>query len=164
LRRNNNVKLGHWVAGFVQSSRGLYGRLVYAGRISEKLPVGDYEEKYSGRRDAIYRKGDGGELYSLKPQYHPDKNQQDSDKSGYVFVFDTSSTWYFGASAPTLPPHLLDLAPSARDYNVHGATPHQIEAFGDWLRKSWEPGIHGAPRDAEGASCTSHQKLRTGVC
>lgn len=151
------AKVGDWVAGFLPRpyDRGL---LACAGRVAEVLPVGEYEEKYRGRSDAVYRERDDGTFERLNPGYHPKPKQQEKDLSGPVLVFDRKASWYFGENAPRLPEHLIDLAAAGRPIFVKGGTADRIEAFEAWLRGHWEPGVHGTPRDANpaiSAGCTT---------
>jgi hypothetical protein len=145
------AEVGHWVAGFLPRpyDRGL---LAYAGRIAEVLPVGEYEKRYRGRPDAVYRERNDGTFERLNPNYHATPEEQEKDLSGPVLVFDPNACWYFGENARHLPEHLIDLGAAGRPIFVKCRTPDRIEALEAWLRGHWEPGVHGTPRDAEPAS------------
>lgn len=147
-RIRRGAKEGDWVAGFLPRphERGL---LAYAGRVREVMPVGAYEKRFGGRRDAIYRQRPDGFFKRLKPEYHSVAGDFERDVSGPVLVFDRHATWYFGDHPQPLPEDLMHLAAAGRGHRVKGVGEADIARFERWLRRRWPPGIHGAPRNRE---------------
>jgi hypothetical protein len=140
-----SAKVGDWVAGFVPSPapRGL---VVWAGRVSRRLEVGDYEREFRGRADAVYQLKDDGTFERLRPDYHPEPDNMRKDLSAPVLVFDPSASWYFGARPLILPDDLMFLAAGGRGHRVNGATETDVEAFGTWLQQVSPPMIGKNPR------------------
>ena len=60
------ARVGEWVIGF-RPSPAPRGLVVWAGRVAQSLEVGDYERKYRGRSDAVYRAKVGGGYNRLQP-------------------------------------------------------------------------------------------------
>jgi hypothetical protein len=61
---------GDWVVGFFPKPepRGL---VAWAGRISRRVEIGDYEAEFRGRSDAVYRAKPNGEFKRLRPRLPP---------------------------------------------------------------------------------------------
>ncbi|WP_148560954.1 hypothetical protein [Magnetospira sp. QH-2] len=137
---------GDWVAGFFPSPhpRGL---LSYVGKVKAIIDVGNYERKYRGRSDAVYRQEPDDTFTRLQPEYHPSPNHKRKDLSGPVLIFDPAASWYFGNQPNSLPENLQHLSPHGRGHRVNGAAEGDVIELEKWLRKNWEPGVHGKPRD-----------------
>lgn len=138
-----SAQRGDWVVGFYpKEPRGL---VAWAGRISRRVEIGDYEAEFRGRSDAVYRAKPNGTFKRLRPDYHPGANEIRKDISSPVLVFDPVSTWYFGNQPKMLPDSLMSLAAKGRGYRVNGATDSDLASMRAWLETA-PPGIHGAPR------------------
>jgi hypothetical protein len=91
--------IGDWVVGFVPKPKRR-GHVAWAGRVSEVFPSGEYEKRFSGRQDAIYRLvgsaawGEQEVLVALRDDdYHADEPSRSRDRSGKnALVFDPF--WY----------------------------------------------------------------------
>ena len=135
---------GDWVVGFCpREPRGL---VAWAGRISRRVEIADYEEKFRGRSDAVYRAKRNGEFKRLRPDYHTAANDIRKDISAPVLVFDPASTWYFGNEPQMLSASLMSLAAKGRGYRVNGTVDDDPASMQAWLLKTAPPGIHGTPR------------------
>lgn len=123
---------GDWIVGFRRGSleRGL---VLWAGRVTEILPHGEYERAFRGRPDAIYREGSAGAYTRLAPDYHPTQAQMDRDLSGPVLVFDPQVSCYFHGQPIALPLNLAHLAPAGRGHRVSGTQPGDVARLEEWL-------------------------------
>jgi Nucleotide modification associated domain 3/Nucleotide modification associated domain 2 len=142
--------LGDWVIGFMPKRFG-YGRVVWAGRVSEILPMGQYRMRYPRRPDAIYTllrvTPDGGEvLERTGVGIHADKKSQERDKRGInALIF--REFWYWGGDAPPAPAKIAGLAYYRQGQTTRNAGPKEAEELEEWLSQ-WPSGVHGQPRDA----------------
>jgi hypothetical protein len=77
IRRCAHV--GEWVVGFVpRRINGGRVHVAWAGQIAESVPLGNYEKRFSGRGDAIYKLVESGLgeqqiLVPLRDDYHGDE-------------------------------------------------------------------------------------------
>jgi hypothetical protein len=134
-----------WVVGFYPGpeQRGL---VAWAGRISRRVEIGDYEAEFRGRSDAVYRAKRNGEFKRLRPDYHPGANDIRKDISAPVLVFDPASTWYFGNRPQMLPERLMSFAPKGRGHRVNEITDGDLAFMRAWLSETAPSCIHGTPR------------------
>jgi hypothetical protein len=147
IRRNASV--GDWVIGFVP--KGLKrSHVAWAGRVSEVIPLGEYEKRFSGRRDALYRLADDADgqqenLVPLREDYHADELSRSRDHSGKnALVFDPF--WYWGGVGIVAPEEISDMAHYYVGQSAKNSSPERIVVLKAWLRSVSEPGIHGEPR------------------
>ena len=141
-----SAKAGEWVAGFRPrpDDRGL---LVWAGRVADILDVAEYERRYRGRSDAVYRAMAGGGFKRLRPDYHPGEDEFRKDTSAPVLFFDREATWYFGREPRMLPESLMHLAAAGRGHRVSGVDDGDAAALRAWLTSLGPPGVQGRPSD-----------------
>lgn len=151
IRRN--ADLGDWVIGFAPKRFGV-GRVSWAGKVAEKLWLGDYQRKYPTRPDAVYRRsgelGPGGRetLVPLTRDYHADEKMRRRDwlgRNGLVF----NPVWYFGGNGVPAPPEIADLAHYFVGQSTKGSSEARASMLGGWLLSLSGPGILGQPRDRE---------------
>lgn len=141
---------GDWVMGFIPKRLGI-GRVAWVGCVKEVLPMGDYELRFRGRRDVIYSRigwyPDGREeLEHYGGSYHNSAKAMTRDARGRnALVFEPF--WYWGKDAPLAPKGLAELAHYYVGQTTRNTTPETIERLQKWVSQ-WEPGVHGAPRDA----------------
>jgi hypothetical protein len=81
------------------------GQIAWVDWVADDIPLEDYERKYTGRRDAIYRSSgraaDGGDiLQPLRDGYNVNRRQADL-RGKNVPVF--SPFWYLGGSGVATP-------------------------------------------------------------
>ena len=81
------AKVGDWVIGFMPKRFG--PRIVWAGRVSEILPMGQYRTRFPRRPDAIYRllkvTPDGREvLEHIGTGRHADQKSQETDQATFL--------------------------------------------------------------------------------
>lgn len=142
--------VGDWVIGFEPKRFGPPTRVVWAGRVSEKLLMGQYQMQYPRRRDAIYKllriTPDGQEvLEHIGVERHADMKSQESDKRGKnALIF--REFWYWGGNAPRATEEIARLAYYRQGQTTRGAGPREAEHIEKWLCQ-WTPGVHGRPRD-----------------
>ena len=143
---------GDWVIGFLPKNKGRdQGKVAWAGRVAEVLPLGGYQVRFPARFDAIYRKTaeswEGNEvLEPLRDDYHEDQRSRSRDLGGKnALVFDPF--WYWGAAAVTAPEFVADLAHYYVGQSTTNSTPARVAALVSWLWSMGDPGIHGEPRD-----------------
>jgi hypothetical protein len=142
------AKVGEWVVAFEPTALG--GKVAYAGQVSAVLPLGDYEKRYRGRRDAVYRAevlADGQTAFiSLLPEYHSEEGSRARDCNGVNgLVFDPF--WYWGRNAVEAPGEIADLAYHYVGQSTKNSSPTKIALLDEWLRSTGRPGVHGTPRD-----------------
>ena len=143
------AEVGDWVIGFMRKRFG--PRVIWAGRVSEILPMGQYYMRYSRRPDAIYNllriTPDGREvLEHIGVAIHADKKSQERDVRGKnALVF--REFWYWGENAPQAPARIARLAYYRQGQTTRGAGPKEAAHLEKWLSQ-WTPGVHGPPRDA----------------
>jgi putative DNA base modification enzyme with NMAD domain len=144
------ARVGEWVVGFVPKGLGR-GRVAWAGQIAKVIPLGEYERRFSGRQDAIYRLADSapGEqevLVPLRDDYHVDEKSRKRDRSGKnALVFNPF--WYWGGFGISAPDDIADLAHYYVGQAATNSSPKKIAFLEAWLRSVADPGIHGEPRD-----------------
>jgi hypothetical protein len=142
------AEVGDWVIGFMPKRFG--PRVVWAGRVSEILPMGRYRMRYPGRPDAIYHllkvTPDGREvLQHIGVAIHADQKSQERDKRGKnALIF--REFWYWGGDAPQPPEQIAQLAYYRQGTTTRGAGPREAEHLEKWLSQS-SPGVHGRPRN-----------------
>jgi hypothetical protein len=142
-----SAQRGDWVIGFLPKS--MPGRIAWVGQVADVLPLGEYEQKYTGRRDAIYRlnghAADGAEiLHPLRDDYHVDRRQTDfRGKNALVF----SRFWYWGGNGVGAPNDIRDWAHYHVGQSAKNSSPEKLARLEAWVRSMAEPGVHGATRD-----------------
>ena len=149
----SSAGIGDWVSGFMPGTTQR-GQLVWAGRVEQILPVGEYERRYRGRPDAVYRE-ENGSFLPLLPGYHDHLGQRRKDLSAPVLIFERGASWYFGAEPRGLPAELVHLAPSGQGHRVNGANEGDERKLEAWLQGVAKPGSRGRRRDAGPASSSS---------
>jgi hypothetical protein len=147
-----NADLGDWVIGFVP--KGIRrGHVAWVGRVSEVIPLGEYERRFSGRRDAIYRSaysaGGGHEtLIPLRDDYHSNQQDRARDHSGRnALLFNPY--WYWGGFGIPAPEEIADLAHYYVGQSAKNSSPEKIARLEAWARSVADPGIHGEPRNPQ---------------
>lgn len=152
------AKVGDWVLGFRPRPvpRGL---LIWAARVGQVVRIEDYEPRFRGRSDAVYRSDGRDGFFRLRPCYHPGNEQFRRDISAPVPVFDKHASWYFGRNPEMLPGHLLHLAAAGIGHRVNGVNDTDATALEAWLAGNWPPGVLGSPpkpefpSDPNGGTC-----------
>lgn len=158
------ARRGDWVAGLGAARRVGAGRLVYAMRIAEVLPLSQYcaDSRFAIKQpsveapwwrrlgDNIYFIDEPGQWRQRRGRHGP--KQMPRDLSGRnALVGD--EFYYFGRDAPELPDrlrHIIKQGPGHR--RVRDST--TVEAFVSWLRQTFATGVTGEPwerRIREGA-------------
>jgi len=141
--RRNVVEMaeeGDWIAGTggadPRKSAG-HGRLVYAMRVDQKMPLVDYCRWMNGKRlDAEY----------------------DDVVADGRFALISHHFFYFGCSAPCIPPKFLDhpFEKKGRGYRSDFNEAF-IEDFTNWLESNFPLGAQGTP-------CRPHPNLPLSTC
>ena len=157
---------GDWVVANRGSPRN--DEVVWAGRISEILPVANYSSKYPSRDDALYRHVDGGGSERIPGKhvwYHRDKEQQMKDRRDNVLIFDWKSVWYFGEQSQTLPDDLTHLIAYGQGHRVNGAQQNDEGRLKAWLASLHAPGRISSPADGwegpQSQQCSNNKSRRT---
>lgn len=146
-----SAAVGDWVLGFAPAPLPL-GLLAWAGRVTETLTIGEYERRYRGRRDAVYREESDGTFRRLRPDYHPEPDAIRKDLAAVVLVFDPAASWYFGRVLRELPPELMHLAAAGRGHRVNGSKSDDAAALERWL-SSQSSEAQPAPNSARKGRC-----------
>jgi hypothetical protein len=139
-----HATVGDWVIGFVP--KGLRrGHIARVGRIAESLPLADYERRFRGRKDALYRLRKG-ELVALRKDYHANSGDRARDlrgDNGLLF----RPFWYWGGLGVSAPPDIAELAHYYVGQSAKNSSPEKIARLEHWARSVARPGIHGSPRN-----------------
>lgn len=140
------AKEGDWVVGFVP--KGLKrGHVAWVGKIAESVPLGEYERRFRGRKDAIYRLRKG-ELVPLRDDYHAGSRARARDLWGEnALIFEPF--WYWGGHGQSAPPDIADLAHYYVGQSAKNSSPEKIARLEQWARGVARPGTHGEPRTPE---------------
>jgi hypothetical protein len=148
IRRS--AKVGEWVIGFVPQSLGR-GRVAWVGQVSAVIPMGEYEQRYSGRQDAIYRLAghgpDGREILTpLREDYHASERSRTRDRNGKnALIFEPF--WYWGGDGVAASEEIAGLAHYYIGQTARNSCPEMVAALKNWVRSMSPPGVHGKPRD-----------------
>lgn len=138
---------GDWVIAVAPKQCGI-GRVAYVGHISEILSLGEYERRFRGRRDAIYRAKPGAmgeELVALRKDYHEDERSRARDRGGKnALIFDPF--WYWGGTGIPARGEIADLAHYFVGQTTKRSTDETIAQLKEWVHMVSKPGIHGRPR------------------
>lgn len=143
---------GDWVVGYLPK-RMKHGRphVVWAGRVSEVLTLGDYQARHPHRHDAIYRRTghswEGNEILEpLRDDYHEDERSRFRDRRGKnALIF--SPFWYWGENAVSAPEPVAEMAHYFVGQSKRGSTPERVQLLESWLWATTPPGGNGQPRD-----------------
>lgn len=144
-KRRNIVELaevGDWIAGTGAADLGKsagHGKLIYAMRVDEVIPLHEYCKAYCGHRI--------------------DAEPEDDDPTSVALV--SRYFFYFGRNAidiSDIPQKYLD-HPFEKFGPGHRADFKEefVEAFAEWLRLHFKIGIHGPP-------CKPHPELKLPTC
>lgn len=160
------LKPGDWVFG--NSSLETGQRLIYAMRISEVLDFDDYykDKRFTRKRpssgswrkrcgDNIYFRNKAGRWMQADTFHHASSAQIAKD-TRYPRVFISDYFFYFGENAPILPIEFASLIRARNGCCCNEDKEETSRAFIEWLEETYQPGLHGLPRDREqdtGASC-----------
>lgn len=165
IRRNAEV--GDIVVGLAGANYPHAGRLVYAMRVKEVLPLQDYwkdprfdyrkpspDTPISQRGDNIWRQDSGGHWHLADHAIHVREDLQRD--IGGVNALISTEFFYFGREAIPLDEFSEILAVGRGHKNIHD--PDLIERFWKWLHeKAKKAGRHGDPSDfSHEATCVRH--------
>jgi hypothetical protein len=155
--------LGEWVIGFVPKGKNP-GRVAWVGKVKDIVPLGEYERRFRGMKDAIYRQRsrDGEILKPLRNNYHADELSRSRDRRGKnALIFDPF--WYWGGDGIPAPDEIADLAHYYVGQSAKNSSPAKIELLEAWARSIALPGVHGKPRNTQRPS-NKKRRRRLGVC
>lgn len=159
------LKEGDWIVG--NSSKKFGHQFVYAMRVSGILEFDEYFEdarfQYKKpRKNGTWQNLCGDNIYFMTEDrryeqaftyYHSEprylkKDTGERTRSGdrpKVYVSD--HYFYFGENAPPFPEGFEEVIYAGRGCRY--ADPDVARAFVRWLETTYEPGVHGLPRDRE---------------
>jgi putative DNA base modification enzyme with NMAD domain len=96
--------------------------------------------------DNMYFLDSKGRWVQSRPAfYHPDQEVIRKDTK-YHKVFVSNHFFYFGENAPPIPEMYRSLIQRRQGCSCEHE-PETIQAFVEWLERSYAPGRHGLPRD-----------------
>jgi putative DNA base modification enzyme with NMAD domain len=118
-------------------------RLVYAMKVTNKMTMAEYDERFRDRVDAIY------DLHTAE--------EYETDLSG-KYALLSEHFFYFGDNAPLLPEHLRGLTKRGPGHRSVSNAPY-VEPFVRWIENTYEANrLHGRPR--HGAALIPMRTLR----
>jgi hypothetical protein len=144
-------------------------------RVSEVLDFDDYyrDPQFALKKarpgswkdrcgDNMYHLNKAGRWVQARAYFHKEQEEIDKDlEHPYVFISD--HFFYFGESAPVMPVKNASLIRIGRGCKYHN-NEAIIEAFVNWLERTYEAGIIGQPRDREEAADEPCGLLKKGRC
>lgn len=168
IRKSRNLQIGDWIIGTGSKAlsktfgRKLKHHLIYAMQVSEVIPMETYwnDRRFrckkpilNGSRqliygDNFYHKDENGNWIQEDSAHSnhdgtPNLNHLKSDTSGKNAII-SDYFFYFGQSAPILPPNLLDICHEGIGQKL--ITPLELGAeFVLWLTNKFEPRIYNVP-------------------
>ncbi len=148
-RIRESARVGDWVVGFVPKRIKL-AHVAWLGRVGKIFPLGEYEQQFSSRLDAIYslRRSASGEevLVPLRTDYHADEHSRARDLKGRnCLIFEPF--WYWGNAGVPVPHEIADLAHYHVGQSTRKSSPEKIASLEAWAKSVAPPGVHGEPRD-----------------
>jgi hypothetical protein len=157
---------GDVVAGFTSAKTGHPGRLIYAMRVNEVLPMDEYAKdarfhyKIPSGRDARTRAGDNiwyratSGHWKLRPGAAHQRKDFKRDVGG-VNALIASEFYYFGRQPKDLGDRFQDIVPQGIGHR-NCTDPKLIDSFWTWLVKhSPRRGMFGSPSDVEDGDCVT---------
>jgi hypothetical protein len=150
---------GDWIMG--NAPKALGNGLVYAMRVGEVLEFDDYfhDPRFAAKKprkggtwrercgDNIYFIGERGFYEQAFTYAHGEPHYLEKDtRRPRVFISDYF--YYFGENAPPIPAEFSELIRRSQGCRC-SHTPSVVTAFIEWLEKSFDPGVHGLPRDRD---------------
>jgi hypothetical protein len=143
-----------WVIGTGSKSNAGNNKLIYAMKITDKLPFDAYYQDPRFRQkipshglveeggDNLYHESKLGAGIQVRP-YHHKEEQISHDLSG-VYVLISDYFFYFGRNAMQLQDQFYPLIKKGPGHKCRFAV-EDIAAFAGWLTANFAPGIHGVP-------------------
>jgi hypothetical protein len=122
---------GDWVAGCGARTNDLGGRLIYAMRVTEKITMAEYFERFGGqRRDAIY---DFSQDPPLQHKTGPHgENEYKTDLGGKYALLSEHFYYFASDNALELPEHLSAISNIQRNHRRPKNKPF-VEPFVAWI-------------------------------
>lgn len=143
------AKVGDYILGF-NDIRHTFGTLIWAGRVSEKLLMGDYALRFPDRRDVIYQRN-GWEIDGREKLVHYDGPEHNNPKSIQTDISGQysllcKSFWFWGKNAVALPDELHALI--YKNIGQKKKLPDQglLMILEKWLEEQ-PSGLNGGHRD-----------------
>lgn len=173
IRMNKNLKVGDWVVGFGSKSMQNLGKLIYAMKVEEILTFDQYYDDPRFQCKKPVKTGSLVQMYGDNV-YHTDKSKRPTrkyiqdecahshdDGSFYKEHYDrdtksdkvllSKTFYYFGDHCIDIPKEFdyIKLNPQNIRGNIYFTDlqdeDEKIQAFADWLKATYEVGIHGDP-------------------
>jgi hypothetical protein len=157
-----HASVGDWVVGIGSAASDVRGRLIYAMRVAEVIPIPDYftDARFADKKpdlcstdwrrhhgDNQYMPGGNG-TWNMLPGPHNIGNMAKDVSGENVLV--GKHFYYFGRNALKLPASLAAIGEGGRGHRCNFGK-DLIDSFVQWLESSFSPGIQGHPADAENA-------------
>ena len=162
------ARKGDWIVGWTSGKRGY--KLLFAMQLTEEpLHFDAYfnDDRFQQKKpvmsvdwrqwcgDNIYHT-DSGEWKQSAPSFHGPRRLEADTRHPQVFI--STKFYYFGRNAVVVPEQFKELiwekqgCKGPEGFEKSGLLPVCAQ-FVDWLRESFDPGIHGDPFDREGDCC-----------
>jgi hypothetical protein len=156
---------GDWIVGNATKARG--PKLVYVMQVGEVMGLNEYfldprfatkKPQYTGSwkdwslgvGDNVYFRDKDGDWQQIETKFHCDDDDVFRKDTEGDTVFIASEFYYFGDALPIIPePHrgVLRLTQGCA-----AVEPDIAQRFLEWLRETYEPGVHGKPTDWKDAA------------
>ena len=147
---------GDWIVGIGPAHKPTRGKLIYAMRVEEVLPLDEYfndprfqkKKPQAGAKDSRSGVGDNvyykvrGDWAILPGGTHTHANMKKDTRGRNVLV--ARHFYYFGRDAVTLPDNLKLLAQGGQGHRSWFPLTY-IQMLSEWLAKTHQPGIRGDP-------------------
>jgi len=150
------AQVGYWVIATGSKSSVVSGKLVYAMRVDEVMPLDRYyaDPRFDVKKpiagndiercgDNIYFRRDGE--WKQRRNFHHTEKYMDTDLSGKN-VLIAEHFYYWGKDAVDMPPEYCSLVAKGRPDRCN-FNPIIVAEFIAWLQTNFKAGIHGKPLD-----------------
>lgn len=166
IRGNPHLQQGDWIVGLGSIAMGNEGHIIYAMMVEEILT---FDEYWADRRfickkpvlngslvmmygDNVYHHDPESGSYVQEPCAHSNEDGSVNDRhlrqdTKCINVLISRLFYYFGNQCPILPKRFMYISADCRDYqykDISGKN-RKINAFVNWLKKTYRQGIHGEP-------------------
>ena len=147
---------GDWLVGHERISRG--NKLIYAMNVSEVLNFNTYffDSRFEYKKprragdwqaqcgDNIYHREDNVWRQEWSPFHNRRQDLQQDTCHPQVFIAE--EFFYFGESAPPIPSQFSEII--RKRQGCRCSYPSALaSSFVEWLQNTYQPGMHGLPRD-----------------
>ena len=171
-----NGKVGDWIFGMGSARNAGNGKLIYAMKVDEVLPLEEYgaDQRFDNKHpkaigsldeqcgDNIYYHENGE--WRQRSGFHGPETMEHDLKGVNALV--AKQFYYFGRNAVEVPDEHSSIVCKGRGHRCR-FDESTVAAFVRWLEENYEPGIHGLPHmfpATELANFNERRPSASGAC